>query len=103
MTLLTLDGNGYFCTINLTSGYFQRVLDKKSHNVTAFVTPKGLSKWKRLPMGLATAPGAFENLMELIMGGLSYEVATKYVDDIIIFGRSCQEHLNRLNLVLGQL
>ena len=78
-------------------------LDEESQNVTAFVTPMGLYKWKRLPMGLASAPGAFQNLMELIMSGLSYEVALVYLDDIIIFGRSFEEHLNRLDLVLGRL
>ena len=54
-------------------------------------------------MGLASAPGAFQNLMELIMSGLSYEVALVYLDDIIIFGRSFEKHLNRLDLVLGRL
>ena len=63
----------------------------------------GLYKRKRLSMGLASAPGAFQNLMELIMSGLSYEVALVYLDDIIIFGRSFEEHLNRLYLVLGRL
>ena len=45
-------------------------------------------------MGLASAAGAFQNLMELIMAGLSYEVALVYLDDIIIFGRSFEEHNN---------
>ena len=62
-------------------------MDEESPNVTAFVAPIGLYKWKRLLMGLASAPGAFQNLMELIMAGLSYEVAVVYLDDIIIFGR----------------
>ena len=76
-------------------------LDEESQNVTNFFTPIGLYKWKRLPMGLASAPGAFQNLMELIMSGLSYEVALLYLDDIIIFGRSFEEHLNCLDLLLG--
>ena len=78
-------------------------LDEESQNMTAFVTPMGLYKLKRLPMGLASAPGAFQNLMKLIMSGLSYEVALVYLDDIIIFGRSFEEHLNHLDLVLGRL
>ena len=78
-------------------------LDEESQNVTAFVTPMGLYKWKRLPMGFVSAPGGFQNLVELIMAGLSYEVALVYLVDIIIFVRSFEEHLNRLDLVLGQL
>ena len=41
--------------------------------------------------------------MELTLAGLSYEVALVYLDDIIIFGRSFEEHLNRLDLALGRL
>ena len=99
----SLDGNCYFSNIDLTSGYFQMGLDEESQNVTAFVTPMGHYKRKRLPMGLATAPGAFQKLMELIMAGLFYEVALVYLDDIIIIGRYFEEHLNRLDLVLGRL
>ena len=99
----SLDGNCYISNIDLTSEYFQMALHEESQNVTVFVTPMGLYEWKRLPIGLASAPGAFQNLMELIMAGLSYEVALVYLDDIIIFGRSFEEHLNCLDLVLGRL
>ena len=75
-------------------------LEEESQNLTAFITPMGLYKWKRLPMGLTSAPGAFQYLMELILAGLSYEVALIYLDDIIIFGKSFEEHLSRLELVL---
>ena len=54
-------------------------LNEESQNVTAFVTPMGLCNsngtLQRLPMGLASAPGAFQILMESIRAGLSYEVA----------------------------
>ena len=99
----SLDGNYSFSIIDLTSGYFQMALHEESQDLTAFITPMGLYKWKRLPMGLASAPGAFQNLMELIMAVLPYEVSLVYLDDIIIFGRSFEEHLDRLDLVLGRL
>ena len=76
-------------------------LDEESQNVTAFVTPTGLYRWKRLSMGLASVPGAFQNSMELITAGLS-EMALVYLDNLIIVGRSFEEHLNRLNLFFGQ-
>ena len=55
----SLDGNCYFPNIDFTSGYFPMALDEESQNVTVFVTPMGVYKWKRLPMDLASAPGAF--------------------------------------------
>ena len=54
-------------------------------------------------MGLASAPGAFQNLMELIFAGLSYEVALFYLDDVVVFGRNFKEHLKRLGLVFQRL
>ena len=69
----------------------------------AFVTPMELYKWKRLPMDLASAPGAFQSLIELSMAGLSFEVALVYGDNILIFSGSFEEHVNRLHLVLGRL
>ena len=99
----SLDGNIYFSNIDLTSGYFQMALEEESQNLTAFITPTGLYKWKRLPMGLTSAPGAFQNLMELILAGVSYEVALIYLDDIIIFRKSFEEHLSRLELLLCRI
>ena len=99
----SLEGNLFFSSIDLTSGYFQMALKEDSQNLTAFITPMGLYKWKRLPMALASAPGAFRNSMELIFSGLSYEIALVYLDDIIVFGENFEEHLERLELVFGRL
>ena len=99
----SLEGNMYFSNIDLLLGYFQMALEEESQNVTAFITPLGLYKWKRLPMGLASAPGAFQNLMELVFAGLSYEIALVYLDDVIVFGRNFEEHLKRLELVFQRL
>ena len=54
-------------------------------------------------MGLASAPGAFQNLMELIFVGLSYEMALVYLDDVIVSGRNFEEHLKKLELVFQRL
>ena len=99
----SLKGNKHFSNIDILSGYFQMVLEEESQNVTAFITPLGLYKWKRLPIGLASAPGAFQNLMELIFAGLYYEVALVYLDDVIVFGINFEEHLKRLELVFQRL
>ena len=96
-----LEGNMFFSSIDLTSGYMAPTED--SLNLTACITPMCLYKWKQLPMGLASAPGAFQNLMKLIFSGLSYEVALVYLNDFIVFGKNVEEHLERLQLVFGRL
>ena len=62
-------------------------LKEDSQNRTAFNTSMGLYKGKWC-MGIASAPGALQNLMELIFRGLSYEVALFYLVDIIVFGKN---------------
>ena len=64
----SLEGNMYFLNIDHLSAYFQMKLEEESQNLTAFITLPGLYKLKRLSMGLASAPGAFQNLMELFFG-----------------------------------
>ena len=98
-----LEGNMYFSKIDLLSGYFQMAIEDESQNVTGFLTPLGLYKCKRLPMGLWSAPGAFQNLMKLISTGLSCEMALVYLDDVIVFGTNFAEHLKRLELVFQRL
>ena len=92
----------FFSSIDMTSGYFQ-MAPKESQNSTAFVTPVGLHKWKPLPMGLASAPGALQNLMELVFSGLSYETALVYLDNLIVFGKTFEELSQRLDQVLVRL
>ena len=71
--------------------------------VFVFVIPIEIYKWKRLPMGLSSATGVFQNLMGLIMTGLYHEMALVYLDIIKIFDRPLEEHFNSLDLVLGRL
>ena len=78
-------------------------IEEEGQNLADFITPLGLYKWKRLPMGLASALGAFQNLIELVFAGLSYEVALVYVDDVIVFGRNFDKHLKQLELVFQRL
>ena len=87
----SLEGNMFFSSLDLTSGYMAPKED--SQNLTACITPICLYKKKRLPMGPASAPGAFQNLMKLIFSGLSYEKALVYLNYFIVFGKNVEEHL----------
>ncbi|GFX57866.1 hypothetical protein TNCV_3068331 [Trichonephila clavipes] len=56
-----------------------------------------------MPFGLCNAPATFVRLMETVLGGLSYEACLVYLDDIIIVGRSFEEHLKNIRRVLQKL
>ena len=84
-TWLTFWKEMFFLSIDSTSGFLQMALKQESQNLTAFITPIELYKWKWLPMGLAITPGPFKNLEEFVLSGLSPEVALVYLDDINVF------------------
>ncbi|GFX79068.1 retrovirus-related Pol polyprotein from transposon 17.6 [Trichonephila clavipes] len=70
---------------------------------TAFTTGQELWQFKVIPFGLCNAPATFERLIETVLGGLSYEACLVYLDDIIIVGRSFEEHLKNIKRVLQKL
>ena len=99
-TLDALSDARYFTTLDLQNGYWQvsvKVEDKKK---TAFVTHHGHWEFNVLPFGLTGAPPAFQCLMDLV---LHWTNCLVYLDDIIVFGRTFDEHLERLREVLLRL
>ncbi|GFT36285.1 retrovirus-related Pol polyprotein from transposon 17.6 [Trichonephila clavipes] len=102
-TLDTLAGNTWFSTLDLKSGYWQVELHPDDKEKTAFTTEQGLWQFKVMPFGLCNAPATFERLMETVLGELSYEACLVYLDDIIIVGRSFEEHLKNIRRVLQKL
>ena len=90
-----------FSTIDPRSGYYHISLGKDSRAKTAFVTPFGKYEFLMVPFGLAQAPAYFQLLMNQVLEGLSF--AMTYLDDIIIFSNSEEEHLLHLEEVFRQL
>jgi len=56
-----------------------------------------------MPFGLCNAPSTFQRLMELVLAGFRWEICLAYLDDVVVFGRTWEEHLERLRLVLTRL
>ena len=68
----------------MTRGYWQVPLDDVYVPISAFVTPKGLLRWKYMPFGLKNAPATFSRLVAKLLLGLEM-FCSAYLDDIIIF------------------
>ena len=102
-TLEALAGASYLSTIDLSSGYWQVGVDPKDQHKTAFVSHRGLFEFCVLPFGLCNAPATFERLMEFVLAGLIGNSCLVYLDDIVIFSRTFEEHLEHLTEVFSRL
>ena len=99
----TLGGSTWFSTMDLRSGYHQVALDSRDAEKTTFVTRRGTFAFNVMPFGLCNAPATFQRLMDCTMAGLNYEICLLYLDDIIVFSRDLDTHINRLDMVLDRL
>ena len=102
-TLDTLSGSRWFSTLDLTSGYWQVEMEAVDKEKTAFSTYRGLFQFNVMPFGLANAPSTFQRLMELTLSDLHWKTCLVYLDDIIIFSKTVEEHLSRLQEVFQRL
>lgn len=93
----------FFSTLDLTSGYWQVEVAEHDKQKTAFSTPMGLFEANRMPFGLQNAPSTFQRLMTCCFGDLNFTHLLIYLDDLIIFSKSFDEHLERLQLVFDRL
>lgn len=99
-----LNGSKYFSTLDLASGYWQLGLAENANlEKTAFTTGSGLYHFNVLPFGLCNAPASFERLMERVLYGLHWKICLVYLDDIIVYSSSFEQHLERLQKVLDCL
>ena len=96
-----LNGATYFTTLDLCTGYHHIPLDKSSIPKTAFNSPFGKYEYVKVPFGLAQAPAYFQELMTGILKDFPFAIA--YLDDIIIFRKTPQEHLSHICVVFEKL
>lgn len=98
-----LEGNCWYCTLDLKSGYWQIKIDPKDREKTAFSIGKGLWQFTVMPFGLCNAPGTFERLMEIVLKELLAKICFVYLYDIIVFGKNFEEVVINLRKVFDRL
>jgi len=93
----------YFTTLDLVSGYWQIQADKESVEKTAFIMHQGLFEFHVMPFGLTNAPAVFQRLMQQVLSNLKTDdgrdFVEVYIDDVLIFSETLEEHLQPLHLV----
>jgi len=102
-TLDSLSRCQYFTTLDLASGYWQVAVEESDKEKTAFSTMNGHFEFNVMLFGLTNAPATFQRLMECVLAGLTYEQCLIYLDDVIVFNSSFDEHLRRLRNAFNAL
>ena len=100
----SLIGAMFFSHLDLNKGYHQVELDEESRKLTAFITEEfGLWEYLRVPFGLKNAPSFFQRIMDELLQRYRFDFVLAYLDDIVIFSKTFDEHLHHIEVVLDLL
>ena len=93
-------GCQYFTVMDLCSGYWQVPMKPEDKHKTAFITSTGLYQFKTLPFGLVCAPATFQRFVQKVMGDMVFKCVVVYLDDILIYSKTFEEHVEHIEMVL---
>lgn len=95
----TLSGNLWFSKLDANSAYYQVKIKESDREKSAFITKYGLFHFVRMSFGLTNAPGTYSRVMNLVLRGLTWNIVLAFLDDILVMGKSFEDHLTNLELV----
>lgn len=93
----------YFSTFDLASGFHQIPMHPDHSSKTAFSTPHGHFEFNQMPFGLKNAPSTFQRLMDQALSGLQGNEAFVYLDDIVIYAESLEDHSMKFRKLMDRL
>ena len=100
-TMESMVGARHFSCMDLKSGFWQVQMDEESRQYTAFtVGSMGVYEFLRMPYGLCNAPATFQHLMQNRLGELNLTYTLIYLDDVIVYSKTEEDHLVRLCAML---
>ena len=102
--LESLVGAGHFSCLNLKSGFWQIKIEEALKQYTAFTVGNlGFITCNRMTFGLCNVLATFQQLMQNCLGELNLFYCLIYLDDLILFSQTAEEHLHQLRVVFDRL
>lgn len=96
-------GMKFFSTLDATSGYYQIRIRPEDREKTAFRWKNGFYEFNRMPFGLCNAPATFQRAMDTILKDINGKFGIPYLDDIVIFSETEEEHKSHVREVFNRL
>lgn len=94
--LQQLGSTNYLSVLDMAEGFNQIPMDPEDAHKTAFTTPFGHHEWRVMPFGLKGAPARFQRLMDRVLIGLQGVKCFIYLDDLVIYAQTLEEHNQKL-------
>lgn len=101
--LEAMRGACYFTSLDAASGYWQIPIADRDVSKTAFVCTEGQFEWLVMPFGLCNAPATYQRMMQDILSGFLFQFCVCYLDDILIYSKTFEDHIKHLQAVLRRL
>jgi hypothetical protein len=92
-----LGGSTIFLVFDLSLGFHQLPLDKASRAKTAFLKRRGLYQCTMFPLIFRNGPAAFQRLLDSVLAGRTFKCYLLYLDDIINYSKSFEQHMDALD------
>jgi hypothetical protein len=101
--LASLSGAQVLSSLDALAGFTQLEIHEPDVEKTAFRTHRGLFQFKRMPFGLRNGPSIFQRIMRGILAPYLWLFCLVYIDDIVIYSRSYEDHIGHLDKVLSAI
>jgi hypothetical protein len=98
-----LGGSKFFTCFDLLNRFYNLEIAEADKAKTAFSTFDGHYEFNRLPMGLKNSPGVFQRLMNLVLSGFMGHFSMIYIDDIIVYSKTAELHVEHIEKILDKL
>ena len=98
-----MQGSQYWTTLDAASAYWSMPLEEADKEKTAFAVPRGKYEFNVTPYGLCNAGASYQRMMDVSLSGLPAERILAYMDDIVIFSKTFEEHLQSIETVFQRM